>query len=563
MRRPSALLLAPAVALIALASSDAAVGSPLVAAPPVLVGASPIVDRSDGVSVTGQLRRVTFSPDGDGRNDVVRIGVRAHAGDALTLRVTPASRSGLTRRAGTAKRGVTTVVWTGLQSNGVRYPDGSYVLRVCDAVTSRCAKQRVVAHLRVLTTYVQRATAVDAGETIRFDISSDLEGPFTVDFVSAADPGGDGIGTAEVASAGWSQYRVPDVPHGGLWLLRVRDGSAVDHFPLVVHEPTLPLDDPPPHTALVVYPYLTWRAYDDYDENRDGQVDSWYAHPLDPVVPLYGPFEPVAESPTFTGREANPRSQGAFAQWMDEHHLVAQHVTDVELGELPSDVLQKYSMIVFEGHTEYYELQTYDKVLAYRNAGGRLYFFQGNPFYGQAQIVGTSVYRRSYRYRTATRSDFGLAGVGFRSCCWPASIRPQYVLAPGAVEQLPWAFTGTGLADGDPFGIAAGEVDTTDAKLSPPGTFALATATVPVFEPAKLSEETEGWLGTTPIPYEPAWVKPRRIVIAYAATGEGEVFTWANTGFLKTVMQGYLGLPQAEREQLDRVALNVWEHFLR
>ncbi len=563
MRRPSALLLAPAVAVLALASSDFAAGAKPVVIPPVMVGAGPVIERSDGVSVSGRFRRVTFSPDGDGRNDVVTIRVKAHAGDALTLRMSPASRAGLTRPAGTARKGVTTITWNGLQPNGQRYPDGSYVLRVCDAVTSRCTKQRVVAHLRVLTTFVQRATGVDAGETVRVDISSDRQGPFTVDLVSASDPGGDGIGTAQIAHAGWAQYRLPDVPSGGLWILRVRNGDAVDHFPLVVHEPTLPLNNPPPHTALVVYPYLTWRAYDDFDENRDGQVDSWYAHPLDPVVPLYGPFEPIAEEPVFRGREPNPRSQGSFALWMAEHHLVAQHVTDVELGEMPAALLQRYSMIVFEGHTEYYELATYRKVLAYRNAGGRLYFFQGNPFYGQAQIVGTNVYRLSYRYRTAARSDFGLATVGFRSCCWPAQVRPEYRLAPGAVEQLPWAFTGTGLADGDPFGIAAGEVDTIDATLSPPGTFAVATATVPAFEPAKQSEETEGWIGTTPVPYEPAWVKPRQIAIAYAAVGRGEVFTWANTGFLKTVVQGYLGVPQAERTQLDRVAVNVWEHFLR
>lgn len=561
MRHATALLLVSAVAVLALATDANAVDRRAPA--PLIVDAGPVTQPTDGPSISGRFQRVTFSPDGDGRDDVVTIRVRARAGDALTMRLTPASRSGFTRPAGTAKQGITTITWDGLQRDGMRFPDGSYVLRVCDTVTRLCAKRRVIAHLRVLTVFAEQATGVDVGQTLRIDISSDREGPFTVDLVSAADPAGDGVGAVEVARAGWTSYDIPTVPNGGLWLLRVRDGDAIDNFPLVVHEPTLKLDDPPAHTALVVYPYLTWRAYDDYDKNRDGQVDSWYAHPRNPVVPLYGPFEPIATQPMFNGREPNPRSQGAFADWLDGHHLVAQHVTDVELGQMPADVLQRYAMIVFEGHTEYYELPTYTKVLDYRNAGGRLYFLQGNSFYGRVDIVGTSVFRRSYRYRTANRSDFAIAATGFRSCCWPANVRPEYHLAAGAVEALPWAFVGTGLADGDPFGIAAGEVDTTDAKLSPPGTLALATATVPAFSPAKQQQETQGWIRTTPVPYEPAWVKPRRIAIAYAAVGDGEVFSWGNTGFLKTVTQGYLDVPAAERAQLDRVALNVWEHFIR
>ena len=557
MRRPPALALI--AALLAAGALGAAAGRADTSRP-LLVAAGPAHERSDRVG--GGFRRVTFSPDGDGRDDAVTIRVRASQGDRLSLRINPISRSAFSLPGPVAAAGVTQLRWDGIQPNGKRYPDGSYALAVCDTATHACSHERVLAHLRLITTFVQQlATGVDPGADLRVNVSSDLAGPFTIDVV-AAGSSAPGLGAVDVAHAGWVHFTVPDVPHGGLWLLRVRDGDAVDHFPLVVHEPSLTLDDPPAHTALVVYPWLTWRAYDIFDENRDGIVDSWYSHPRNPVDPLYGPFEIAPKTPAEEGREPNPQSQDAFAQWLAAHTLVAQHVTDVELASLPADVIHKYAAVVFEGHTEYYLRAEYDKMASYRAAGGRLYFFQGNPFYGEAQIVGDQVWRRSYRYRTPQRSDFGLTGVGFRACCWPPRIKPLYHLAAGAVERLPWAFAGTGLRDGDRFGVAAGEVDTTNAKLSPPGTFAVATAIVPKYEPTS-EKETLGWIGSKPIPYEPSWVKPRRIVIAYAAVGSGEVFTWANTGFLKTVRFGGYGLSARERAQLDRVALNVWERFAR
>jgi N,N-dimethylformamidase beta subunit-like, C-terminal len=565
MRCATALPLVPAAAVaVALSSAAPSVGAPAQTPPrrPIVGVAGPVVDASDREG--DGFQRVTFSPDGDGRDDAVAIRARVTPGDALSLLVRPISRRSAYVPVPTATSILTTVVWNGLHPNGTRYPDGSYILHVCDTTKHLCSSGRVLAHLRVLTVFARRDTGVSAGDTIRVNIATDRLGPYTLDLVSAADPTGPGIGAVQVAQPGWVDYRIPNVPHGGLWLLRVRSGPTLTHFPVVVHEPTLPLADPPPHTALVVYPWLTWRAYDMFDENRDGQVDSWYAHPSDPVVPLYGPFEPATSDPVLEGREPNPDSQSAFATWMLEHKLAAQSVTDVELGQIPASVLRKYAFVVFEGHSEYYERSTYEKLLRYRNDGGRLYFLQGNSFYGEARIDGWSITRVSYRFRSPERSDFGLAVTGFRVCCWPGTIRPVYRLAQGAVETLPWAFAGTSLKDGDPLGVAAGEVDTVDPKLSPPGTLALATAVVPAFTPTSPTRETpEAYIGTTPFPFEPAWKRPRRIAIAYAATGNGEVFSWGNTGFLRTVVTGYGGLSVAQRAALDRVALNVWEHFAR
>ena len=562
MRRPrSALSLLPAAALALLASTAAVAGHPPAPKPPapVLISAGPAHEPSDRAGTT--LLRVTFSPDGDGRDDVVRVRVRTRRGEKLLLRLAPIMRSPSLFPLPPARGRVTTVVWTGLLPDGSRYPTGSYSLRVCDAATKRCSQERVLAHLRLISLYARTALGVSAGQSVPVNVSTDRRGPTALDLVPADDVAAQGIGVARVGN-GSSTYRVPRVPHGGLWLLTARNGPAVTHFPLVVHEPSLPLDDPPAHTVLVVYPYLTWRAYDLFDSNRNGQVDSWYAHPRHPVVPLYGPFEPLTSDPDAEGLEPNPESMSAFEAWMAENGLVAQHVTDVELGRIPAETLAKYAEIVFAGHTEYYEDATYAKVLRYRDDGGRVYFLQGNSFYGQAQIVGDRVWRRTYRWRTPTRSDFAMAATGFRSCCWPRWVRPVYRLAPGAVAGLPWAFAGTHLEDGDPFGVAAGEVDTVDPALSPPGTLVLASAVVPPFAPGD-PESPNAWVGSRAIPYAPSWRHRQRIDVAYAQTGRGEVFSWGNTGFMQSLRYPEYGLPAAERAALARVALNVWEHFAR
>jgi len=527
-------------------------------ATPVVLGALPHADVSDGRG--GGFLRVTFSPDGDGRGDRVLIRAREAPGDRLRLDVRRLS-SAVHIDAGVQDVGspVATLTWNGLDADGERQPSGSYVIRACSALTGECAATRVLAHLRALTVFTPRVTAVSVGETIPVVIATDRVGPYTLDLVPASAPRGPGAGESMVARPGRLGFRIPPVA-GGLELLRVRSGEEVTYFPIVVHEAELPLGLPPPSTALVVYPYLTWRAYDRSDLDRDGRIDSWYAHPRQPVVPLTGPFESLRREPGLASREAGAGSGRAFAVWLHEHDLTAQHVTDIELGRMPAAVLRRYATIVFAGHTEYYERATYDRLLVYRNRGGRLYFLQANSFYGEVAVGRSSITRLSYRFRTPARSDFRLAANGYRSCCWPRSTAPRYHLAPGVRERLPWLFEGTDLKANDAFGLPLTEADAVDPQLSPPGTVTIASAVVPRFaNPGEV--EAFGWLGTQPFAHEPAPIRPRRVDIAYAATGRGEVFSWGNNGFMESLLLS--SLPEAERAALSRVALNVWMRFTR
>ena len=59
--------------------------------------------------------------------------------------------------------------------------------------------------------------------------------------------------------------------------------------PVVVRAP-VPLARPEPHTALVVWPYLTWRAYNAYDADLNGIPDSWYQFWRQRRVSLRGPI---------------------------------------------------------------------------------------------------------------------------------------------------------------------------------------------------------------------------------------------------------------------------------
>ena len=121
-----------------------------------------------------------------------------------------------------------------------------------------------------------------------------------------------------------------------------------------------PLDHPRPHTALVVWPYLTWRAYSAYDADLNGIPDSWYQFWRQRRVSLKGPL-------LRDGVEDDHKAALPFSRWLCQRPVRTQQITDVELGRLPLSTLRKYPAIVFPGHSEYYEPATYDLLKRYRD----------------------------------------------------------------------------------------------------------------------------------------------------------------------------------------------------
>ena len=430
-----------------------------------------------------------ISPNGNDVNDAFRLRVRAPAGSVLVLHAyfwggrlhgwQPVHTGIKVRAAG----GETSIEWGATTSAGHALRDGSYVVTVCykqpgrllpplvpkaerrpgpaEASVDRppwrrsgCLSRPRVIRVERLAAYVDSTASYAPGSPVPLVVSADA-------------------GRAQVVlRQDCSGARIPlgagnTVPRGlpsGLYHFAVSDPSGDEFFaPVVIRSGPFPLDRPPPRTALLVWPYLTWRAYNAYDADLNGRPDSWYQFWRQRRVSLIGTILP-------RGLEDDFAPTRPFYLWLCARPgLRVQSVTDVELGRLPLSTLRRYAAIVFPGHTEYYEPPTYDLLKRYRDAGGHLVFLQANPFYRQVRLDRdrNAVVMTDYDAREG-RSDFALAGVGYDGCCFPRSRAAPYVAALGRdYSRVRWLFRGTGIGPGERFGYAGSESDRIDPELTP------------------------------------------------------------------------------------------------
>jgi hypothetical protein len=430
------------------------------------------------------LSSQVISPNGNGVNDTLRVHVTAPPGAVLGLRayVWGGRLVGWKRiRTGVTVSAETTLTWNATTAAGHPLADGTYVVTVCSEDAGRLLPAEGVARPGAAEASVRRPPWHRSGclpepRVIRverlaaFVDSTRSYVPGTVvPLVVSADRGDASASVSvdchgrAVGHIGFPQGTVPRGDRPGLYHFVARDPTS-DEFqaPVVVRDPR-PLDKPLPHTALVVWPYLTWRAYSAYDADLNGIPDSWYQFWRQRRVSLRGPL-------LRDGVEDDHKAVAPFSRWLcSRPSLRAQHITDVELGRLPLSTLRRYSAIVFPGHSEYYEPKTYDLLMRYRDQGGNLIFLQANPFYRQVRVEPekNAVVMTDYDAREG-RSDFAIAGVGYDGCCFPHVRGRPYVAATGRdYERVRWLFRGTGIGPGQPFGIAYSESDRTDPQLTP------------------------------------------------------------------------------------------------
>lgn len=426
-----------------------------------------------------------ISPNGNGVNDTLRLHVAAPAGSVLGLRAYAwgGRLVGWKRiRTGVTISGGTVLSWDGTTATGHPLADGTYVLTVCsenpghlmsaegvrrpgaaEASVRRppwrstgCAANPRVLRVERLAAFLDSTRSYRQGEDVPLVVSADR---------GEASPQleRDCLGTQTFEAAFSSDdFTVPFGNPPGLHHIVVTDRAGdVFRAPLVVRSPRR-LDRPRPHTALVVWPYLTWRAYSAYDADLNGIPDSWYQFWRQRRVTLKGPI-------LRDGVEDDHMAALPFSRWLCSHSVRTQHVTDVELGRLSPAVLKRYAAVVFPGHTEYYEPATYDLLRRYRDGGGNLVFLQANPFYRQVRLdpERNAIAMTDYDAREG-RSDFALAGVGYDGCCFPRARAAPYVAATGRdYARVRWLFRGTGIGPGRRFGIAASESDRIDPELTP------------------------------------------------------------------------------------------------
>ena len=529
-----------------------------VASAPRILSAAPTTNAGDRAQ--GPSPRITFSPDGDGVNDTVSVRVSAPAGSRVWLAIEPLGGSTVAARSATAKVGASGVVqltWGGLLPAPARDRDQSLNIYACTAV--QCSDGRVIAHRRMLSIWVDTLRHVLLGDSLQVNISRDSSAPLALQLVSPATPTEPGVDVAATTVSSTSALlAIPTTLSPGLWLIRATQGSVVRFAPVVIRGGAQPV---PAHTALVVYPTITWRAYDDADCNRDGQTDSWYAHPKTPVVSRSCAFEIELEK---SGLPDSFDRVSAFGKWFATAGYAADYTTDAELATMSVADMAQYSAIVFPSHFEYAPRNLMPALESYRAAGGRLLFLAGNSFYGAVQVGDQTIRRLTYRERTPQRSDFRISVTGFVVCCWPPKWKVPYRVTATALRKLPWLFSGSGLAAGDAFGVAVREAGHVDVALSPKGTIVVAQGVVPASAdvlPINL-KDCNAWVGSRPTPFRPARLDDQTISVAYATVGRGETFSLGNVGFMQALITDSM-LDKAERRALLQVLNNLFERFLR
>jgi hypothetical protein len=445
--------------------------------------------RSEPALRLVSLSPPVISPNGNGVNDSLRLRVTARPGALLGLRAYAwgGRLVGWKRiRTGVTERGPE-LTWDGTTSSGHALPDGSYLVTVCYKDSGRLLAARGVARPGAAEASVRRPPWRRSGclanpRVVRIERLAalvDSTGSFRpgsrVPLVVSADRGQ--ARTELEHDCSGRRFPAGPLPRGlapGLYHEIVTDAQG-DGFraPVVVRD-LRPLDRPLPHTALVVWPYLTWRAYNAYDADLNGIPDSWYQFWRQRRVSLIGPI-------LRGGVEDDHKAAAPFSRWLCSRSVRTQHVTDVEVGRLPLSALRRYAAIVFPGHSEYYEPATYDLLKRYRDGGGNLLFLQANPFYRQVRIdrARNAVVMTDYDAREG-RSDFALAGVGYDGCCFPRDRAAPYVAASGRdYDRVRWLFRGTGIGPGQSFGVAASESDRIDPRLTPRDHVVAAEAIIP------------------------------------------------------------------------------------
>ncbi|GLZ51633.1 N,N-dimethylformamidase beta subunit family domain-containing protein [Actinomycetospora sp. NBRC 106378] len=214
----------------------------------------------------------------------------------------------------------------------------------------------------------------------------------------------------DLADAGWdvdATWTVPaDLP-SGVYAVRLAAGDDVDRVPVVV--------TPARHTArvLLVLPtwtylaYANWRTYAEYETERLGLYgedrgiddrDRWLAAHPEFGRSLYdvhsdgsGVCYSTRRRPILNLRPDyyTPTTRGFrhYAQdlllldWLErrgEDHAV---VTDDEVEQQGTALLDRYRVVLTGGHPEYCSAGMLDAYAAYTATGGRLMYLGGNGFY--------------------------------------------------------------------------------------------------------------------------------------------------------------------------------------
>lgn len=334
-----------------------------------------------------------------------------------------------------------------------------------------------------------------------------------------------GLAKTDAIRVDWSGHRNrPALLHvvragewpSGLYFLRVTaaDGR-VGYAPFIVRPRRLGT-----HRVAVVLATHTWAAYNFEDADGDGWGDSWYVSARHRSVDLQRPFLDFGVPFRFHDWDLD------FIAWLNRRGLAADFLSDDDLDAVSSgaELAQRYDLVVFPGHEEYMTSHAYDVTERYRNLGGNLAFLAANNLYRRVDRAGGWLVRRA-TWRALGRPESSLVGVQYVGSD-QGQRQGAYTVVGAAAD--PWAFAGTGLADGAAFGRYGIEIDATTAA-SPPNTRVLA-----------------------------------RIPDLLGVGRSAEMTYYENTAGAKVFAAGALNFGASlNRPEVDRLLANVWARLSR
>jgi hypothetical protein len=283
------------------------------------------------------------------------------------------------------------------------------------------------------------------------------------------------VGDARRVRAGAVPISIRHWPPG-LYFARVSGPGRTTFAPFVLR--ASPIFRP---RVAVVLPTNTWQAYNLRDDDGDGVPNSWYASEAVATVSLARPYARRGVPPYFR------RYDVQFLRWLARSREDADFLADDDLEAVrtPAALAARYDLLVFPGHEEYVTPRVFDLVEGYRDRGGNLAFLSANNFFYRVLRAGATI-TRADRWRDLGRPEASLVGAQYVD--WFQNVYPNRPYVVTGARRAPWLFRGTGLADGDRFGLYGIEIDARTAA-SPLGTQVLATIR-DAFGPGKTAEMT-------------------------------------------------------------------------
>lgn len=428
----------------------------------------------------------TVSPNGDGFRDAAIVHFRLTRPARVQIEAVATNMV----RAG---KGGTTAVWSGSR----QFPAGRHRLtwRPAPSTQPRTYILRLAVGRRVYGGYgpsgrqnapVVRVQGIDAGftkrsyapgESAELGLATDARllrlQVFAYQFPGR--PSEQDVKTSGLAKTGpirvdWSSHRdrpallrvvrAGNWPSGLYFVRAVAADGRVGYAPFIVRPRRLGVQ-----RVAVVLATHTWAAYNFADADGDGWGDSWYVTGRHRSVDLRRPFLDFGVPFRFRDWDLE------FIAWLNRTGRAADFLSDDDLDAVPSgdELARHYDLVVFPGHEEYVTSHAYDVIERYRDVGGNLLFLAANNLYRRVDRVGQRLVRRA-QWRKLGRPEARVVGVQYVGS--DQGQRQAGYTVTGAAT-APWAFAGTGLADGDVFGRYGIEIDAR-TSASPSGIQVLA-----------------------------------------------------------------------------------------